>query len=279
MHFGEAFTLIGSLSPEKRKEILRDPSADLILRSASALLLASDRNLALECKVQWLLESWDSAPLDLRKRILEALGRCAAPESNAFLKEKLLDPDYRLDAINALATTGDGHIIPICVEVIRVGNEKECHAALKALSTLATPESNAVVEAAVQSAPFDSCRQWAAFMLALKGVATGESLLEARLATLQPLRVESEESGSQEVLGVEPDYLLIAMALAGLKNRTGLFALEEVLAALEKDPKIERQCVMNMTLGMIGLSTATSFEDWKIAMRRWICGGGIRGWE
>src|SRR6266581_3807249 len=99
MHFGEAFTLIGSLSPEKRKEILRDPSADLILRSASALLLASDRNLALECKVQWLLESWDSAPLDLRKRILEALGRCAAPESNAFLKEKLLDPDYRLDAI------------------------------------------------------------------------------------------------------------------------------------------------------------------------------------
>jgi hypothetical protein len=69
------------------------------------------------------------------------------------------------------------------------------------------------------------------------------------------------------------------MALAGLKNRNGLFALEEVVAALEKDPKIDRQYVMNMTLGMIGLPTATSFEDWKIAMRRWICGGGIRGRE
>ena len=270
MQLGEAFTRLGSLSPEERREVLADQFANVILRGVAALLIADHRDLALDHKVCWLLKSWESAPLEVRKYILEALGHCASPQSIAFLKEKLSDPDLRLDAINALATLSDQDILPVCEELVRAGTESECRSALKALSALGSYDSTAVVVAALQSSPFESCRQWAAYLLALNGLKTGESLLEERLSSLQPLRVESQESASQERLGIEPDYLLTAIALSWIKNKNGLIALEQLLDTLESNQNVDRQFLFNMTLGIVGMSATTSFEEWKVVMQQWI---------
>jgi hypothetical protein len=270
MHFGDAFTRLGNRSSEELRQVLADQFADVFLRAAAALIIAKRRDLAMDRKVCWLLESWDSAPLDVHKYILEALGHCPSPQGIALLKEKLSDADLRLAALDGLATIGDEGILPVCEQLIRSGTECECRSALSALMTLKTPAALGLVEATLQSAPSESCRQWAAFLLALNGISTGEALLERKLSSLQPLRVESQESHSQEKVTVEHDYFLTANALAHINNENGLLALKHLLDILQSNQNVDRQHLMNMTLGIVKMPATTSFEDWKVAMQQWI---------
>lgn len=266
MHFGEAFALLAKLSPEERQQLLADSSADCILRSAAALLISGERGLSTDDKVSWLVDSLDSAPREVRKYILEALGRCPSSRSTAFLNKMLCDPDLRLDAINALAALGDEGIVPLCEEIIRTGTDGECRSALKALSALGTPRAVAILEAALRSAPIASCREWAAFLLVLSGITTGESLLEKQLSRLQPLRLQNRGPG----LEIEPDYLLITVALAQINNRAGLLALQHLLDTVQSDPKIDSQNFMNMTFGLLEMPATTAFVQWTLSMKQWI---------
>lgn len=270
MHFGDAFAFLGNLSAERQRAVFADQRSSPILRGAAALLIAGHRDLALDDKVNWLIDCWESAPLDVRRYILEALGQCASPRSIAFLREKLSDREVLLDAINALANLKIQDILPVCQEFARSGTESECRSALKALATLGTPSSTAVLEAALHSSPSKSCRQWAAYLLALNGIRTGESVLEGQLASLEPLRVESQESVSQGNPSIDPDYLLVAIALSGISNRNGVLAMQRLLDILEKDHNITAQHAMNMTIGMLGMRAPTSCEKWKAALQEWI---------
>jgi HEAT repeat protein len=268
--FGEAFVHIGNLSVEELRGVLVDQSADVLMRAAAALAIGRRPGLSIEQRVRWLLESWDSAPFSLQKYILQGLGNCPLPRAIALLKQKLSDPELRLAALKGLATIADEGILPVCDELIRSGTECECRSALSALMTLKTPAAIGLVEAALRSAPSESCRQRAAFLLALNGLPTGEALLEWKLSSLQPLRVESQESESREEVAVDPDYFLTANALAQINNKNGLLALKQLLDILQGNQKVDRQYLMNMTLGIVKMPPTTSFEDWKDAMQRWI---------
>ena len=221
MHFAEAFSDAAKRSSEDLRNVLADQLADVVLRAAAALLLAKRRDLPLDRKVCWLLDGWASAPSPVRKYILKALGECPSSQGIVFLKEQLNDPDLRLAALDGLAAVGDECILAVCRQLIRSGTECECRSALRSLMALGTNNSKALVGDALKSAPSESCRQRAALLLALNGIANGEALLETKLSGLQPLRVPSTETELEQRIAVDLDYLLTANALAHINNGNG----------------------------------------------------------
>jgi HEAT repeat protein len=175
MELPEAFTRLKGLSCEQLRQVLLDLTAEEMLRGVAALLLARRRDLPVGEKVRWLSESWDSATLEVKKYILDALGDCPSPEAIAFVKERLSDPDLQVSSMASLAKLGETSILPLCERFIRSGAEIQCVRAIGALSKLGTTDARSLIEVALRSGPTERARQFAATMLASNGISSGGS--------------------------------------------------------------------------------------------------------